>query len=804
MKIYTNSNSAFPSQVVPDAEKATFEYGSQVASAIETEWFGAGRTNGNRYLTSFNNFHHLRLYARGEQSVQKYKDELSINGDLSYLNLDWKPVPILAKFVDIVVNGISSKEYDIKAYSQDPESVKQRTQYATNVAKDMFAAEQIQKAQQDLGINMSSSNVPKDQLPETKEDLELHMQLSYKQSVEIAEEEAISTTLANNKWELTKRRLNEDLVVCGIAAAKTNFNKANGITLDYVDPAYLIYSYTEDPNFEDIYYVGEVKSITIPELKKQFPDISEDELQRIQEMPGNKQYITGWGNYDNNTVQVLYFEYKTYTNQVFKLKRTDQGLEKIIQKTDEFNPPENDTFEKVSRSIEVLYSGAKVLGTNTMLKWELAENMTRPSADTTKVEMNYTICAPKMYKGRIESLVGRCTGFADMIQITHLKMQQVLARMVPDGVFLDMDGLAEVDLGNGTNYNPAEALNMYFQTGSIVGRSLTQDGDPNRGKVPIQELQTSASGAKLQSLIQTYQYYLQMIRDVTGLNEARDGSMPDKDALVGLAKMAANQSNIATKHINNASLYIALRICENISLKITDVLNFPLTANSLIESISLYNVETLREVQYLNLHDFGIFLELEPDTEEKAQLEQNIQIALQSGGIDLEDAIDVRQIKNLKLANQLLKQKRKKKYKRDQAAAQANIQMQAQANAKTNEQAALAEVQKQQALTEQHVNLENAKSQFEIQRMQVELEGKKHLMAQQFEYDRQLAEIEANSKGSKEKEIEDRKDKRTKIQATQQSQLINQRQNDSAPVDFEGSGSSQLGSFGLQDIMPPS
>jgi len=787
MKIYTNSNSAFPSQVVPDAEKATFEYGSQVASAIETEWFGAGRTNGNRYLTSFNNFHHLRLYARGEQSVQKYKDELSINGDLSYLNLDWKPVPILAKFVDIVVNGISSKEYDIKAYSQDPESVKKRTQYATNVAKDMFAAEQIQKAQQDLGINMSSSNVPKDQLPETKEDLELHMQLSYKQAVEIAEEEAISTTLANNKWELTKRRLNEDLVVCGIAAAKTNFNKANGITLDYVDPAYLIYSYTEDPNFEDIYYVGEVKSITIPELKKQFPDISEDELQRIQEMPGNKQYITGWGNYDNNTVQVLYFEYKTYTNQVFKLKRTDQGLEKIIQKTDEFNPPENDTFEKVSRSIEVLYSGAKVLGTNTMLKWELAENMTRPSADTTKVEMNYTICAPKMYKGRIESLVGRCTGFADMIQITHLKMQQVLARMVPDGVFLDMDGLAEVDLGNGTNYNPAEALNMYFQTGSIVGRSLTQDGDPNRGKVPIQELQTSASGAKLQSLIQTYQYYLQMIRDVTGLNEARDGSMPDKDALVGLAKMAANQSNIATKHINNASLYIALRICENISLKITDVLNFPLTANSLIESISLYNVETLREVQYLNLHDFGIFLELEPDTEEKAQLEQNIQIALQSGGIDLEDAIDVRQIKNLKLANQLLKQKRKKKYKRDQAAAQANIQMQAQANAKTNEQAALAEVQKQQALTEQHVNLENAKSQFEIQRMQVELEGKKHLMAQQFEYDRQLAEIEAQTKTLKEQEIEDRKDKRIKMEGSQQSQLIDQRQNDLLPIDFQQS-----------------
>ena len=804
MKIYTNSNSAFPSQVVPDAEKASWEYGSQVASAIETEWFDQGKTNGNRYLTSWNNFHSLRLYARGEQPTQKYKDELSINGDLSYLNLDWKPVPVISKFVNIVVNGISQKEFDIKAFSQDPESVKKRTNYATAIAEDMFAREQIALAQQTLGIDASQSNMPPPLLPETKEELELHMQLSYKQSIEIAEEEAISTTLAKNRWELTKRRINEDLVVCGIACAKTNFNKSNGVTIDYVDPAHVIYSYTEDPNFEDIYYVGEVKSITIPELKKQFPQISEEELDKIQKMPGNRQYITGWGNYDANTVQILYFEYKTYMNQVFKLKQTDNGLEKVIQKTDEFNPPPADTYDRVSRSIEVLYSGAKVLGTNTMLKWELAENMTRPASDSTKVEMNYALCAPRMYKGRIESLVSKITGFADMIQITHLKMQQVLSRMVPDGVFLDMDGLAEVDLGNGTNYNPAEALNMYFQTGSIVGRSLTQDGELNRGKVPIQELTSSASGAKLQSLIQTYNYYLQMIRDVTGLNEARDGSIQDKDSLVGIAKMAANQSNIATKHINQASLYLALRICENISLKIADVLSFPLTKNALIESISLYNAQTLGEISNLNLHDFGIYLELEPDEEERAQLEQNIQIALKNNGIDLEDAIDIRQIKNLKLANQLLKQKRKKKIKRDQAQQKQMIDAQAQANAKASEAAAMAEVQKNQAMTESKVQIEQAKSQFEIQRMQTELTVKQQLMAQEFEYQKQLAQIKLGVESEKEKEIEDRKDKRVKLQGTQQSQLINQRQNDSAPVDFEGTDSSQLGTFGLQNMMPPS
>ena len=800
MKIYTNSNSAFPSQVVPDAEKASWEYGSQVASAIETEWFDQGRTNGNRYLTSWNNFHSLRLYARGEQSTQKYKDELSINGDLSYLNLDWKPVPVISKFVNIVVNGISQKEFDIKAYSQDPGSLKQRTDYATGLAEDMANKAVMQQAQETLGLDLRRSNVPVADLPQSNEELELHMQLSYKQAVEIAEEEAISTTLAKNKWELTKRRINLDLVTCGIAATKTNFNKSNGITIDYVDPAYMIYSYTEDPNFEDIYYVGEVKSVTIPELKKQFPYISNEELQRIQEMPGNRQYITGWGNYDANTVQVLYFEYKTYHDQVFKLKQTDNGLEKIIQKTDDFNPPPSDTYNKVSRSIEVLYSGVKVLGTNTMLQWELSENMTRPMADTTKVEMNYAICAPRMYKGRIESLVSKITGFADMIQLTHLKMQQVLARIVPDGVFLDMDGLAEVDLGNGTNYNPAEALNMYFQTGSIVGRSLTQDGELNRGKIPIQELSSGSGGAKLQSLIQTYQYYLQMIRDVTGLNEARDGSLPDKDALVGLAKMAANQSNIATKHINQASLYLSLRICENISLKLADVLNFPLTRQSLIESISLYNAQTLNEIQNLNLHDFGIFLELEPDDEEKAQLEQNIQIALQSGGIDLEDAIDIRQIRNLKVANQLLKLKRKKKQEQDQANQQAMVQAQGEAQTRTAEATAMAEVQKQQALTEQKVNVEQAKSQFEIQRMQTELQIKSQLLSQEFEYNKQLAQIKIGTEGSKETKIEDRKDKRVKLQGTQQSQLINQRQNDSPPVDFESSGSG-AGAFDLDGFM---
>jgi len=784
MNIYTNSNSAFPSQVVSNAEKASIDYGSQVAMAIEYEWFKSGRTNGNRYLTNWNNFNTLRLYARGEQPVQKYKDELSINGDLSYLNLDWKPVPILSKFVDIVVNGISQKSYDIKAYAQDPSSTKKRTEYAAKIQESMMAKDYINNLKQVLGVDLYQKD-PSLIIPETKEELELHMQLNYKQSIEIAEEEAISTVFAQNKYDLIRRRLNMDLAVCGIAAAKTSFNTSNGIKVDYVDPAYMVYSYTEDPNFEDIYYVGEIKSITIPELKKEFPDISNEELERIQKMPGNRQYITGWGGYDENTVQVLYFDYKTYEDQVFKIKQTDQGLMKAIEKPDTFNPPDSDMFERVSRSIEVLYTGAKVVGTDTMLKWELAENMSRPYADTTKVEMNYSICAPRMYKGRIDSLVSKCVGFADMIQLTHLKLQQVLSRMVPDGVYLDMDGLAEVDLGNGTNYNPAEALNMYFQTGSIVGRSLTQDGEINRGKVPIQELQTSNGGAKIQSLIQTYQYYLQMIRDVTGLNEARDGSLPDRNTLVGLQKLAASASNTATKHINQSSLYITLKTAENISLKIADALNFPLTAESLKNSISVFNVKTLKEIEELNLFDFGIFLELEPDEEEQAKLEQNIQVALQSGGIDLDDAIDVRQIKNLKLANQMLKIKRKHKMILDQQNQQANIQAQAEAQSETAEKTAMAEVQKQEAISGTKVQYEQARTEMEIKKMEVQAQLDKQKMQLQHQYDMQLAQMQSQASAQKDQQKEQAKNRRIKMEGTQQSEMISQRNNDGLPINFE-------------------
>jgi hypothetical protein len=801
-------NSFFPSQVASDQEKISQDYGLQVGRAIQDEWFSSNSGN-SRFQSNQNTFHNLRLYARGEQSIQKYKDEMSINGDLSYLNLDWKPVPILSKFVDIVVNGIADRAFDIKAYSQDPYGISKRTKYMDSIIRDMQTKQLNEYAQEAFGVNLFE-NQP-DKLPDSQEELELHMQLSYKQGIEIAEEIAINTLLDGNKYDLTKKRTYYDLTTLGIASVKNNFSESEGVTVEYVDPVNMVYSYTESPYFDDIYYVGEVKWVPLNELKKQFPDLTKDEMENIQST-GQQSYgvydqsLGAYDQRDNNTVQILYFNYKTYMNEVYKVKETATGATKVILRDDQFDPPIEEfeaEYGKMSRSLEVLYEGVLVLGTSILLKWGMAENMMRPKSDYSKVKMNYSITAPRMYKGRIESIVSRCTGFADMIQLTHLKMQQVLQRMMPDGVYLDADGLAEIDLGNGTNYNPQEALNMFFQTGSVIGRSFTQEGDMNPGKVPIQPLQTGAGGQKLQTLIQTYNYYLQMIRDVTGLNEARDASTPDSRALVGVQKLAAANSNTATRHILDSGLFLTAETAEGLSLRISDIIEYSPAREAFIQKIGGFNVGILEEIGDLHLHDFGISITLMPDEEEKAMLENNIQTALSAGLIDLSDAIDIREVRNLKLANQLLKLRRKKKQEKDQLMQQQNMQAQAQANMQAQQMAAQTEMQKDQALFQTKAQLEQLKGQIDTQKIQVEVDAKKQLMELEFQYNMQLKGIEVENAKRKEGEIEDRKDNRTKLQATQQSELIAQRQNDSAPVDFESGGNDTLGrGMGLGSFDP--
>jgi len=808
-KVDINIQSAgFPSQFVSDSEKATEEFGLQIGQAIQYEWFK--KDSGScRFYNQWADFHRLRLYARGEQSVGKYKNELAVDGDLSYLNLDWTPVPVLPKFVDIVVNGMQGREFVPKAFAQDAMSQSKRSKYQQMVEGQMVAKPLLDIIQKKTGVNPFT--VEPEELPKTDEELKLYMQLNYKPAIEIAEEEAISTLFEANKYDDIRKRLDYDMTVLGIAVAKHEFLMGDGVKINYVDPANVVYSYTEDPNFKDCFYWGEIKTLPLTELLKIDQSLTTEDLEEISLS------AQSWYDYYNtaqmqqndifyrDTATLMYFNYKTTKKVVYKRKVQDNGNVKMVEKDDSFNPPdtiqESGNFTMVSKTIDVWYEGVMVMGTNIMLQWKLMENMVRPQSASQYAIPNYVAAAPRMYKGSIESLVRRMIPFADLIQITHLKLQQVISRVVPDGVFIDADGLNEVDLGTGNAYNPEDALRMYFQTGSVIGRSYTQDGDYNQAKVPIKELVSSSGASKTQMLLTNYNHYLNQIRTVTGLNEARDASMPDPNGLVGLQKMAALNSNVATRHILDASLYIYRTLAEAITYRVADILQYADFKDEFINQIGKYNVSILGDINELYIYDFGIFIELSPDEEQRAQLEQNIQMALSKGDINLEDAIDIRELKNIKLANQLLKMKRVSKQDKEQKMAMQQQQMQAQSQQQAIQAQAMAAQQQLQMETQAKLQYRQGDISFEIEKMKQEAMLKSQLMREEFDLNIQLRAMDAQQLQGREDQREKAKSSRISQQSSDQSQLINQRKNNLPPKNFE-SNEDSLDGFDMAEFNP--
>jgi hypothetical protein len=802
------SSAGFPSQFVSDAEKATVEFGLQIGQAIQYEWFKK-TSNQCRFYTQAQDFNRLRLYARGEQSIAKYKNELAVDGDLSYLNLDWTPVPILPKFVDIVVNGMSERLFKVKAYAQDALSQSKRSKYQNMIEGQMAAKPILETIQQKTGVD--TFVMPPEELPTSDEELQLYMQLNYKPAIEIAEEEAINTIFDSNHYDDIRRRLDYDLTVLGISVSKHEFLPGTGVKLSYVDPANVVYSYTEDPQFKDCFYWGEIKNVPITELLKIDPSLTKEDLEEISKSGQSwYDYYNVAQYYDNDifyrdTTTLMYFNYKTTKKIVYKKKILEGGASRMIEKDDQFNPPQDmmdeGNFEKIEKTIDIWYDGVMVMGTNIILKWEAAENMVRPKSASQYAIPNYVASAPRMYKGVIESLTRRMIPFADLIQITHLKLQQVISRVVPDGVYIDADGLNEVDLGTGNAYNPEDALRLYFQTGSVIGRSYTQEGDYNQAKVPITQLTASSGASKAQMLIQNMNHYLQMIRDVTGLNEARDGSTPDPYSLVGVQKLAALNSNTATRHILDASLYMYRTLAESLTYRVSDILQYADFKEEFANQIGKYNVSILQDINDLYIYDFGIFIEIAPDEEQKAQLEANINMALSKGDINLEDAIDIREIRNLKLANQLLKMKRIAKQDREEQMQMQQQAMQSQQALKSQEMAQQMAMQQSQMEIQGKMQLKQAEVAFDIEKMNNEAQLKQQLMDVEFQYQMQVKGMVENNIQTRDTQKEAAKSDRISQQNTQQSKLINQRKNNLPAQSFE-SNEDSLDGFDLAQFNP--
>lgn len=785
------SDRGFPDPL--DTNKDSDTFGLKVGKAIENEWFRRHKNSDSRYYDNQYKYHRLKLYARAEQPIGKYKDEMAVDGDLSYLNLDWTPVPILPKFVDIVVNGITNRLFSVKAQAIDKVATDKKNKYVTEMEKDMAAKQMLQEAQTELGVN-GFANDPNN-LPESSEEFQVHMQLNYKQGVEIANEEAIKYIFKKNEFNETKGRFDYDVAVLGVGAMKHSFNISDGITIEHVDPANLVHSYTEDPYRQDCYYFGEVKKIPLNELRKINPELSIEELNKAKDSSSDwdlyhRNKNSSKNEFEGHTVNILFFNYKVTREKVYKKKTAASGKVTLIKKEEGWNPSEEDKalrgYERISKFEDVWYEGVLVLGTNMLIKWSIAENMVRDNSSN-EILPNYIVVAPRTYDERSESLVQRMIPFTDQIQLVSLKLQQVAARIVPDGVFVDVDGLNEIDLGDGLKYDPKRALQLYFQTGSVVGRSQTGLGEFNHGKIPIQELASSSGQTKINALIALYDKYLSMIQGVTGLNEARDASTPDSRTLVGVQKLAALNSNTATRHIQEAGIYATKKIAEATSYRISDVLKYSDSSDELAQAIGAVNVSILGEVKNLPLHLFGIFIEVEPDAQERDYLEQNIQQALQQKLIYLDDAAEIREIKNTKMANMVMKIRRIQKTKIEQQNSEATLRVQSEEQSKTVKIQSEAKIAEIAATTKSKVTIDTNKLDLEDRNMENDVERKLELMGAEFDLNAALEGITATHKDILGASADKRKAALQESAATQTSAIEGQKAEtgSNAPVRFE-------------------
>ncbi len=789
-KLVTNliPSGEFPKENLPFAQKETNEIGLNIALAIQNEWFSKN-TGTCAYYQNQETFRRRRLYGQGMQSTKGYRDFMAVNGDLSYMNLNFSVVPIIPKFVDIIVNGMTDRRYEVVAYSTDPLSTENNIKYRQGIERDMKAKEFLMKAKNELNIN--AFNTDPETLPETQEELEVRLEMDYKPSIEISEQLAITSVLDNSEFdEIVNTRVLRDIVECGIGIVKDDFNATEGVKIKYVNPENFVYSYTEDPYFRDCNYFGEVEVVNISEIFRKLPNLTDEQKQEIVDCEFNwNSYFglsTDRGTEQRGKVAILNFTYKTTKETVFKIKTTSTGGKKAIKRDETFVVQgEEADFKRVSFTDEVWMDGTLILGTNILLKWELAKNMVRPKSNEKIAVSMYSVCAPHQYKGKINSIVERMIPFADDINILNLKIQQTIQRVMPDGHFIDIDGLAEIDLGNGAAYTPTEAFNMLMQTGSVFGRSSTVGGEYNNGKMPITEITSSGANNKLAALERQYAFKLQMIRDVTGINEARDGSTPDKNSLVGLQKMAAYSSNVATRHILEADMYLIKDLCRTISYRIADILANDALREDFIRKIGNTSVMDLEYLKNRHLLDFDIFLELVPDEEQKAKLESDISLEIQQGNLGVEDKYAILNIRNSALAYKYLKIIKNKRMKEAQENKMREIDAQTQGNIQSTQASAQTQLSIIEAEKQSKLEVQGQFLQGEMMKLQEQTRLKKELMEEEYQYQLGVKLAESDNVMDKERMKEDRKDERTAKQATQQSKLIEQRQKEKQPIDFE-------------------
>ena len=814
-----SSKRSHPDPLATNEEKNSPEYIRAMGKLIEYEWFNinSGEKQSN-FFGRRESFDRRRRYARGEHDTGLHKKLLSDGTDgTSYSNYDWRPIQILPKFIKIIINQMLERLFEIDAQAIDGVSQGLREDFKSYLDKFMYTKPLLMSAKKELGVDLLPEN--ESDLPETPEEVTLYMNLNYKPAIEIAIEEALKYTLEMNDYDEVEKRLIRDLTEIGIAAVEHRTDPTRGIVVNYRDPADMVWSYPTSPNFKNVYYYGHVERMTIMDLQRvSSKDFDRDELEKFKNVSNEWQAYNSISNefwsrnedLDGTMVDVLHFTYKANVCKKFKKKYRPNGTFAITEREDTFYKPEHveekeekqgfKDFDVLEEFDEVWYEGSLVIGTDYIFNYGICEDTIRPDGYIkTNIKSNYVVYAPELYQGRIQALTDRVEQTVDQLQQIQVKIQQFIAKAKPNGLYINVDGLEELDLGGGNTFDVLENVRYYDETGNFLGTSRLSDGAYTGGALPIKEL-NNGNISGLEQLMNAYNFHLNLFRDAIGISQGADASLPDPRTAVRTMEQASMSSNVSTRYILDAQLKMTQYLCDGLALRLNAILKEPKFKKAYTNSIGKQNMNVLKSIEKLSLHDFGITIKLKPDSEERNRLEQNIQAEIASGGLSTTDAIDIRKIGNLSLANEMLKVKKAKKEKE---AHQKQLELIKQQTDGNNQSVQLAAQAKQQDLATASASKERLLLiQRESDRLKLEQEfnAKLKLMDREYYYQTGIKTAEINNDKEKTSNLEDRKDERTKIQASQQSELIDQRTKKRSPIDFKSSNTSMTGELGLDEF----
>lgn len=776
-------------------EKLDDSFGIKIGQTIGSDWFGSGGmiVDGCSYANRRDYIRNKRLTVRGKQNIQSYKDHLKRqDGDLDYLNLEWEMVNWAEKFCRIVSNGIKDEYYNINIKANDSHSVSLRKKRIEEHKKNMRTKPMLEKAKKLLGIDL----VPKGFVPKDNEELELWAEMNDRLQIEIAEEVIINYIKDVNKYSNIENIKNKDAVEIGIMAGRCYTDNVEGVKAESIDPEYLVHSFVKKNDFSDCYYYGYIDTITINDVIREANNegktFTELQLRQIANNYCSK------NSSDLNTsnaplekllgfkVDVLRFSYKTIKESNWKTFKKKGEVVKIRKKDSSFNPPERSDYGKMTDIKDTWLEGTYIIGANEIYGYKEAEKIVR--GELNKAKSSFIVRATDIYNNELHSFLDNIEVPAKQLQKIHLKIQHLMAELKPDMTILNEDALADISGTGDKKANWKMALNI-LNTKNVVIEKNVDMGELGKGTKQGARSVAVQQGSALTPLLNLWAKYYNLIRETTGINPARDGSMPH-DALLGVNEMAQMASNTVTKHIVEASIDFNLSFCEVISARVHTIFrnkNAKTLRKMYEKAVGKSLIDAIEILKDRHLHDLGFTAEMLPTSQMLKEFKEDLSLAINDGSIDIEIKVEAERLAriNYKLAIRYLIYARKKRRKQRMEEEAKMSQVKSQNDIAANNSASQNQAQLLQMKTQLEIQRESKIVEFEIMKAKALLEMNKPSEEQKFKQDVFMEKLKSATVLNMRKFQEDRKDQRTKIQAGQQSKMIKQRNNNTEPIDFE-------------------